>query len=442
MGLSFNAFTQGSNLQNRTQTRRDENQRLQNEQQQQLVQATLEGFNATVDETVEMVLTAKQQGLDPNTSQGQSVFQPIMEQIAAAAQRIKQTVPGADITTPLTKLKLALESPGREQQLEQEAESLRVTEGAKEEGKLEARRNNIDQILTRAEGNGTQEAFVEEAGSRDARRISGLFSQAQRLFAAGETGLANNALAQARFLAENSPEVQRQKELDKPVSDRLASQLGVPVGTTMGEVMDLTPPSPAELSEQQAVGGARGRGRVDAEEQISFIGQANAIIDTLRDELSIDPGLVGAQGSLRATGQTALGVLSDLGAERLLNTARDLAANASDLPEDEFKSLFESDTLSTLKLTENSLGLILARLRTPSGRIPVDVIRRSIDDVKLRGLTSSKQVQARLNFVKTLLDARQQSIEQRFGIESEGGSPPSANIPRFRVNEQGQLEQL
>lgn len=323
-------------------------------------------------------------------------------------------------------------------------EQLTIEARAKETGKLEARRENIDKILSGVQdsvGEGTvlREGQLdifsgEKAASDDAQRVTRLFNQASKLAQAGETSQANTLLSQARFLADNSPDIQRAEELNKPISRELASQLGVPVGTTLGEVQEAVIPSPEELAEQRAIGTATGRSEVENRQQLGFINEAEGTIDNLLAEIEQDPGVVGVRGSLRRTGKTALGILSDLGADDLFQTARDLAASASDLPRDEFQTLFDSPTLSTLKLIENSVGLILARMRTPTGRIPVDVIRRSIDDVKLSGLQSSQQVKDRLEFIKTILEGRRQSIQ--------GVTDQQPDLPRFRVNENGELERV
>lgn len=323
----------------------------------------------------------------------------------------------------------AVEIERRIEQLAPSPESKAAMTAAEEEAKLKARRDNIDAILNTPDTSGIsiglpENAFMGEAGSNDARRVSGLFSQAQKLFRAGETTLASNALSQASFLAQNSPEIQKSRELDKVIPESLASELQVPVGTTMREIVGLVPKSPAEKSRETAVAGALGRGEVGAKQQIGFINEATGTIESLLSEIEKDPGVVGIRGSLRSTGQTALGVLSDLGAKNLLGVARDIAASASDLPLDEFQTMFESETLSTLNLLENSIGLILARMRTPDGRIPVDVITRSIDDVSLSGITSSEQVKSRLNLVLNLMKGREANLRSQFGMEQ-----PSNDVP-------------
>ena len=144
-------------------------------------------------------------------------------------------------------------------------------------------------------------------------------------------------------------------------------------------------------------------------------------------------------GSLRSKGQTAIGVLGDLGMSNVVDVARDIADTDTELGIDAFTEMFESPTLSVLGLIENSVGLILARLRTPEGRVPVDVIRRSIEDVKLTGLTSSEQVMNRLRFVQAHLERRTNAIKKRFGgAPDEPGEDPIADLPRYRI-ENGKL---
>ena len=272
---------------------------------------------------------------------------------------------------------------------------------------------------------------AQEAASEDAQGVARLFTASRRLALIGETGMANNLLAQARFIVENSTDIQRQRELDKPLSGELASELGVAIGTTYRQVIGVLPPSPGELAEERGAGSARGRERIQGEEQISFIDEARTMVGDLLDEIETDPGVVGVRGSLRATGQTAFGVLGDLGLDSLANTAKDLAFENTELGLDSITEMFDSPTLSVLDIMENSIGLILARLRTPTGRIPVDVIRRSIDDVQLKGLKSSTQIENRLNFVLNQLDRRAKAIERRFKLPGE--ETESSDLPQFKI---------
>ncbi|KKN58470.1 hypothetical protein LCGC14_0552020, partial [marine sediment metagenome] len=114
----------------------------------------------------------------------------------------------------------------------------------KERGKLQARRSNVESIL-RAAGvaslaEGGAPIFAGEEGkgsaSEDTRSVARLMQASRRLLAAGQTALANSLLSQARFVVENSPDIQLQKDLNKPVSRQLAAEMGVPAGTTLGEV--------------------------------------------------------------------------------------------------------------------------------------------------------------------------------------------------------------
>ncbi|KKK71124.1 hypothetical protein LCGC14_2917110, partial [marine sediment metagenome] len=270
---------------------------------------------------------------------------------------------------------------------------------------------------------------IEPSG--DAQTVARLFTGARRFLAIGQASIANSLLGQARFLIENSPEIQLQKELDKPISDDLASELGVPIGTTLRTVAGQLPRSPEEKAEESAAASARGRGRVAGEEQLSFVTEASGIIGILLAEVIKDEGIVGIRGTLRRIGQTGQEVLSDLGLDGLLNTARQLAFEQSDASLDEIEGWFDSPTLSALKTIENSVGLILARIRQPEGRLQVALIELSIEDVKLTGLTGSKQVVNRLNFILGILDRRAQTIRGRFNLEEDVS--PEGNIPEFVI---------
>lgn len=333
---------------------------------------------------------------------------------------------------------------------QREVQTAEQLAAAKERGKLTARREGIAQILSQVgadplpteldgqEGAAVVSPFGPIETSEDAQTVSRMFLGARRLLAAGETQMASGLLAQAKFIIQNSPDIQKQQELEKPIDASLASELGVPLGTTLRTVMGRLPRSPEEVAESRAAATARGRGMVAGQEQISFIDDAEQVLGDLLDEVKTDPGIVGIRGTLRATGQTAIGVLSDLGMDTLVEKARDIAFSESDLPLDQVTALFESPTLSVLGTIENSVGLILARLRTPTGRVPVEVIRISIADVRLSGVTSSKQVTNRLGFIRNLLQRRRTAIEQRFGFQQL--QAPMEKLPRFRVTEDGQLE--
>ncbi len=283
----------------------------------------------------------------------------------------------------------------------------------------------------------TQPFGTETPASDDAQEVARLFLSARRLFMVGEIGLANSALAQARFIAENSPEIREKRELDAPIDDDLASELGLPRGTPYREVVGLIPRSPEEIKKAGAAAAATGRESVEAEQLLGIMSEAQSMIRTLLTEIEEDPGIVGIRGTLNRTGQTALAVIGDLGLTSLLESARDIAFSDSDLNLDELTELFSNPTLSVLSIIENSVGLILARMRTPNQRIPVDVIKRSISDVRLTGAKGSDQIKNRLNFVLAFFDRREQSIRQQFGFD-----PADPDIPRFRVTDDGELEAI
>ena len=331
------------------------------------------------------------------------------------------------------------------ERLEEEAAAKRPSIeriGAETEIKLLAKAKVLNQLLQAAgaeplpEAEGEEPGQIEgpaistpfgpqEAASEDSQEVASLFLAARRLLLVGETGMANNLLSQARFITENSTDIQRQQELDKSISADLASELGVPVGTTIREVLGSIPPSPEQVSESRAVGAARGRGTVEGEEQLAFIDDAQTMIGDLLEEIEVDPGIVGIRGSLRSTGQTAIGVLGDLRLDALVETGRDLAFENVGL--DQVTEWFESPTLSVLSILENSIGLILARLQTPTGRIPVDVIKRSIADMQLTGVKASKQIANRLKFILGRFDRRAKSIRKRFPALEK------SDVPRLRV---------
>ena len=307
--------------------------------------------------------------------------------------------------------------------------------GAKKTGQLEARAANINKILNAAGPRATPlpsptAIHSGAVAGPDARTLTRMLATAQKLNRAGESSLAGNILSQARAFAENSPEIQKSRALNKPLSVKSAAELGVPVGTTMGEVTGITPKSPVQSAREIAIARAEGKQVTKDTVQAGFIGEARIVISGLLKEIKTDPGIVGIRGSLRATGKTAIGVLSDLGATDLVNTAREIALTQTELSLDQQRGLFDSPTLSVLQTIENSVGLILARVRSPVGRLQVAVINLSLQDMKLRGLTSSRQVVDRLTFVDNFLKLRQQRL-----------SGKTAKLPRYRVKD-GRLERV
>ncbi len=336
--------------------------------------------------------------------------------------------------------------------------------------------------------------------TEDAQDIARLFIAAQKMFLMDEGETARGLLAQARFLADQSAALKASGELDMPISPDMAQQLnvpvgtrlrdvlgvmmptsveqqqkrdraqflnpneamtlGVPFGTTRGEAMDMGMrlPTPEEVAERTSRGKARGTKQVAAEEQLTFINEAETQIDDLIEEINADPTIVGAVGALRATGRSALTVLQDFGLDELVAAARDLADEDSELGIDEVEGMFDNPELSSLDIMANSIGLILARLRNPTGRLPVELIRRSIAEVGLKGARGSKVVVDRLNKVKELMGRRRASLRKRFpdmpaelfgdppgsaggveGFEGFGGPAPAQEMI-FRRDKQGKLK--
>jgi hypothetical protein len=250
---------------------------------------------------------------------------------------------------------------------------------------------------------------------------------------AGETARAGAMMQQARFIISTSDDIANDKELDKLLSPKAVQLYGAKVGDTMRDVLGKMPPSIEKQAEIQARGRQRGKKSVDAIEQIGFIDEANLMMSDLMAEIKIDPNIVGILGSIRAGGQTLTGVLGDVGLGKMVDTAKDIIFTDTEAGPDHVFEWFDSPTLSNLKVLENSIGLIFARLRNKSGRVPVEVIRLSIGDVKLSGLTSSTQVQNRLNFLSKQLDRRKARLEKQFDLGGEGEEQLNADVPKWKM---------
>jgi len=254
--------------------------------------------------------------------------------------------------------------------------------------------------------------------SGDSKKVAMLVATSRRLLAVGQVAMANGMIQQARLIATTSLEMAREKENDKPISMELAREFGLPIGTTMGAALKKiggkAPLSPAELAGVKSGAIATAKAQVKGQETIAFVNEAESVVDSFLKKLSVDPKLGGLIGGLRSTGQNLIQIFNDFGAEELVKSAKELAFSESNAPIDDVLGWFDDKTLSVLDIMTNSIGLILARIRTPTGRIPVDVIKRSIKDTNLTGFQGSKVVRNRLEFIKQLLGQRRENVKSRF----------------------------
>ena len=252
---------------------------------------------------------------------------------------------------------------------------------------------------------------------------------AHALYLADMPTEASGFMQRARFMMENSPEIARNQELDKPLSPSSLQMWGLPAGATMRDALGMKPISQENQTRLNTLAREQAKGEFKAQEQVGFIGEAQGIIQDLKDEIDADPGIVGARGSMRAAGQTALGVVSDLGLEGLVELGEDIAMTAGDvLGIDAQYDMFESPTLSALDMIQNSLGMIWARIQQPDGRLLASVIDRSMQDMNLKGLKSSEQIQNRLDFIMKRLDRRAKNVKRKFqqgGDDGGGEDGPS-----------------
>jgi hypothetical protein len=159
--------------------------------------------------------------------------------------------------------------------------------------------------------------------------------------------------------------------------------------------------------------------------------QARGQIGELIQNIENDPTSVGIGGSIRSNIKTAVGVGSDIGslisgtslngvglaAQNEFNQA---VSNGQISEQDAaaVNGLINNPNLSKLELLENNIGLILARSRVGEGRLPVDVIQRSINDVRLTGLTSTQQVVDRLKEIDSQLQTRVTDLNSRIGKQT------------------------
>ncbi len=336
------------------------------------------------------------------------------------AAREAKNIPRAD------RLKALIQKEGGKT-LAEEAEEAEVKKAAE----LKAKREHFDSILGGPPSQvGTKGVRlfrgVEEPLHDDTIRVFHLLSNAQKLSAAGEFTAANAQLNEARFIIENSAEIQFEKQLDLPLSLEAASETGMPPGATLRDLRREATKLRSPEEKAAAVSEARKTGseRVIGREQLGFITQARTVLTDLQSNIAEDPSIVGVLGSLRKTGRAAQEVLSDLGAKPAIDAAKRLAAGSDDPTL--VKSLFDDPTLSVLDIIEHTVGMTLARLSSDEGRIPVDIIKRSMDLVKLTGLTGSEVIQDRVGFLQDLLNLREDTIRTRLQLHDDSVLPAEA----------------
>ena len=339
----------------------------------------------------------------------------------------------------------------------------------------------------------------EPPASNDMQSVLGLMALSRRFLLIGDNGSANALLSQARMIIENSREIQGQRELDKSITNLdILRELGMPLGATMrqaqgkilrsseelkvsqqrGETISLNtarefqvPPNSTqgeldailsdrersgegsaiprtfeEKTEAGSLASARGRNQAQAEVQMRFVFETDQQINDILEEIEDDTTLVGTVGALRATGRTALTLLADFGFDDFVDAARNLASDQSDLGADEIFKLFDDPLLSALDLLSNSIGINRARLRNPVGRVPVEIIKRSIKDSDLTKFGGSDKIVDVLDRIrKDELGRRRNVLKKQFpGMfdpfenEEEGGASEEqdipSDIPRFRID--------
>ena len=182
--------------------------------------------------------------------------------------------------------------------------------------------------------------------------------------------------------------------------------------------------------------------RDDAKQAVERLTNMREDVAAMIERVNADPTLAGAVGSVRRAGQTFIGALEDVGAGLGLTQATEMAQWADDiiegLPEEERAEVrarfFDDPKLSQMRLFENTLGLILARLRVgEDNRMLAEVVKRSLEDAKTTGLTSSRDVVYRMADILRQLDREIASQNVLLGNEGQGQgitpAPPGETVP-------------
>jgi len=128
-------------------------------------------------------------------------------------------------------------------------------------------------------------------------------------------------------------------------------------------------------------------------------------LESMLVDIEADPTLAGVPGSLRKGAQTTLGVMEDLlRYAPVIGPVLDMAEALTDDMSSEDKERFGHDPkLSRLRIFENDLAWALARARQPEGRILAKNYEAATKDAKITGVTSSRDVVARIGEIVRLL---------------------------------------
>ncbi len=343
------------------------------------------------------------------------------------------------------------------------AQPKRPAEGGQPTGE-EGKRTGQDPFVTQVQDEEFGEGFVNpdrlidpfedgEPVSEDAAAVAALLQFARNARLVGENEIARGAFQEAQYISKNSDELRMSRELDKPLPMETLREFQKPVGSTYRDILGEVPeaaPSVRESARITALESARAKAQVRGEGTLAFINENQ---DRIRDFLvelegdpergiEGDPKLVGIVGALRATGQRALGAISDLGFDNLVEAARDMAETESELGIDDVSRYFDDPNLSGLDILSNAIGLSLARIQTPEGqRVPVEIIRRSITDADLTQVSGGKRIANRLKQILGFLDRREKQIRKRFNLgerdaedEFDGGQNIPEGMPRYKFD--------
>lgn len=170
-----------------------------------------------------------------------------------------------------------------------------------------------------------------------------------------------------------------------------------------------------------------------------------AAIDKVFNIVSDDPTAVGFFSKLRQTGQAVVEFLSEFKpTSGIVENLSNFVTDNTELSKEETRGFFNNPNLSQLKLLENQIGLALARLEHSAegrtDRIPVGLIKLSINSVKLAGLTSGAAIKRRLTQIRERFVTAQTGLETQFGGQpSTLATPPAIQqpLPTFNVTPDG-----
>lgn len=145
-------------------------------------------------------------------------------------------------------------------------------------------------------------------------------------------------------------------------------------------------------------------------------------LDNVQKAITSEPGRAGVTGSLATVTQNVTGMLGDI-----VSVAREQFGLDVELgrAEPALQGSFDP-VLSEMDVLENSLAYSLARARKPTGRLNANDVDNARNDVRLKGLRSRADVEARVSAIQREFAQARSALDKRLEGGRSGSNPYSA----------------